>query len=105
MEGGGMANERSVVTTVANKDALAQAFEMVCNGPRNPRVFHALRDIVDMTSDAQRLSFTSVGDLKLHGRSTLVDHHILNDGLRAYAPTNMTKCKQVGETISRARRI
>ena len=78
-----------------NKGALAQALDMVGNAPRNSRVVHALRDIVDMTSDPRGPSFTSVGDMKIHLRSTAGDIRISNNGLHAYVPANMTKREQV----------
>ena len=85
----------SVVSNVANQGALAQSLNMVGNPPDHATRF-GLRRRVDSMQHAAGPSFTSVGDMNIHGRTSAADIRKTNNGLLSdYVPTGMTEEQQL----------
>ena len=85
----------SVVSNVANQGALAQSLNMVGNPPDHATRF-GLRRRVDSMQHAAGPSFTSVGDMNIHGRTSAADIRKTNNGLLSdYVPTCMTEEQQL----------
>ena len=85
----------SVVDNVMNGGYLAQSLDMVGNPPA-PLGVHHLRNHVDSFQDQRGASWTSVGNMDVHGRTNAADMCMVNNGLsHGYVPANMIEHQQL----------
>ena len=101
MQRGELDPRSEIVSNIAKEGVLAQAMYISSNPPADHRTTMLLRDQVDAIEHPSGPSWTSVGDMNVHGRPTAGDRRRNNNGLLSeYVPVNMSEDQQLQQALA-----
>lgn len=91
---GRLASDSNVIGHIRNHGHVAQAFNIVGNGP-DPATARFLREQINATQHPAGRTMTDVGDMRTYGRRSAAGDRARNNGLAGFVPEELSEDEQM----------